>query len=68
MATNLSAFLAQNAKKVETVKYAASARFTDAEGQLVTMLTPGEFEDYSAKVLEVNGFVNDAELVDEAKN
>ena len=32
------------------------------------MLTPGEFEDYSAKVLEVNGFQNVQELVDEAKN
>lgn len=39
-----------------------------AEKLLVTMLTPGEFEDYSAKVLEVNGFQNTQELVDEAKN
>lgn len=39
-----------------------------AEQLLVTMLTPGEFEDYSAKVLEVNGFQNTQELVDEAKN
>ena len=39
-----------------------------AEKLITTMLTPGEFEDYSAKVLEVNGFQNVQELVDEAKN
>ena len=39
-----------------------------AENLIQTMLTPGEFEDYSAKVLEVNGFTSKAELVDEAKN
>lgn len=32
MAANLSAFLAQNVKKVETVKYAASDRMTDDAG------------------------------------
>jgi hypothetical protein len=39
-----------------------------AETLLVAMLTPGEFEDYSGKVLEVNGFTNQQELVDEVKN
>lgn len=40
-----------------------------AEDLLTTMLTPGEFDDYSTKVLEVNGFDNDAdELVEKAKN
>lgn len=39
-----------------------------AETLLQVMLTPGEFEDYSARVLEVNGFKNQNELVDEAKN
>lgn len=141
MAGNLSAFLAQNARKIETVKYAASDRFTDADGKpiaweigcitaaensrirqscmksvagakcgqttqqfdagmyqakiaarctlspdlndrtlqdsygvhtaeelIATMLSPGEFEDYSAKVLEVNGFQTDAERIEEAKN
>ena len=38
------------------------------EKLITTMLTPGEFEDYSAKVLEVNGFQNVQEMVDEAKN
>ncbi len=33
-----------------------------------TMLTPGEFEDYSTKVLQINGFQSDDELVEEAKN
>ena len=32
------------------------------------MLTPGEFEDYSTKVMQVNGFDSDADLVEEAKN
>jgi len=39
-----------------------------ADNLIQTMLTPGEFEDYSAKVLEVNGFTNKDELVDEVKN
>lgn len=39
-----------------------------AENLITAMLSPGEFEDYSAKVLEVNGFNNKEELVDEAKN
>ena len=39
-----------------------------AENLIATMLTPGEFEDYSAKVLEVNGFDDKNALVDEAKN
>lgn len=141
MAMNLSAFLAQNAKRIEKVKYAASGRFavdgapaewelgcitaaentrlrgtcmkqapvpgkrgqtamqfdagqyqmklcarcvlfpdlTDRELQdsygvqsaeelVSTMLTPGEFEDLCAKILEINGFKNDEELQEEAKN
>lgn len=142
MAKSLSAFLAQNAKKVDNVFYAASPRFIDEDGApmkweiccitskenaairktcmkmvpvpgrkgqftqdfdaqaylakiavrctifpdlnnaelqdsygamgaeklITTMLTPGEFEDYSSKVLEVNGFQSADELVDEAKN
>lgn len=38
------------------------------EELVVKMLLPGEFEDYSEKVLECNGFESVAELVDEAKN
>ena len=143
MAKSLSAFLAQNAKKIDNVLYVASERFVDPEtgkpmeweiccitadenvsirkscirsipvpgrkGQftqdfnanaylakvsarctvfpnlndgelqqsygaygadqlLATMLTPGEFEDYSTKVLEVNGFQSEEECKDEAKN
>lgn len=143
MAKNLSAFLAQNAKKVENVLYTASERFVDpesgkamaweiccitaaenqairkscmrtmavpgkkgqftqefdantylakvsvrctvfpnlndaelqksygvmgAEELLTTMLTPAEFEDYSTKVLTVNGFQTGDEMVSEAKN
>ena len=141
-AKTLSAFFAQNAKKVENVKYVASNRFLDEDGKpmeweiccitakenatlrkacqrqvpipgkknqftvdfdanaylamvsarctvfppldnaelqnsygvmdaptlIATMLTPGELEDYSAKVLEVNGFESAQELVDTAKN
>lgn len=143
MAKNLTAFLAQNAKKIKNVTFTASERFTDAEtgnavpweiccitaaenaavrkscmhtvpvqgrkGQftqefdandylakiavrctvypnlndaelqqsygvmsaeqlITTMLTPAEFEDYSAKVLAVNGFQSGEEMVNEAKN
>lgn len=143
MAKSLSAFLAQNAKKIDNVSFVTSERFVDpetgkpmeweigcitaeenvsirkscmktvqvpgrkgqftqdfdanaylakvaarctifpnlndgelqqsygvygAEQLLVTMLTPGEFEDYSTKVLEINGFQSDDEMVDEAKN
>lgn len=139
MAASLSAFLAQNARKIETTKFIASDRFKDAEGNPIpweigcitageanrirqscirqtgkrgqvtqsfdagayqaklaarctlypslddmdlqdsygvhtaeeliqTMLTPGEFEAYGAKVLEVNGFATTEEMVDEAKN
>ena len=39
-----------------------------AENLLQAMLRPGEFEDYSAMVLEVNGFKNKDDLIDEAKN
>lgn len=45
-----------------------SYKVMGADNLITTMLTPGEFEDYSAKVLEVNGFTNRDELVDEAKN
>lgn len=142
MAKDLSAFLAQNAKKIENVHFAASNRFVDENGKpieweiccitaaenanirkacmrsvpvigkkgqytqefdanaylalaaarctvfpnlndgelmasyhvngaadlLTTMLTPAEFEDYSTKVLEVNGFQTGEEMVEEAKN
>lgn len=140
---NLTAFLAQNAKKIDNVKYAASNRFTNpetdapmeweiccitaaenaairkscmrtisvpgrkgqftqdfdansylakvavrctvfpnlndaelqqsygvmgAEQLIATMLTPAEFEDYTTKVLETNGFQSSEEMVEEAKN
>lgn len=35
---------------------------------ITTMLTPAEFEDYSTKVLQVNGFQSGDEMVEEAKN
>ena len=141
MSKSLSAFLSQNAKKPENVKYVASKRFEEdgkpieweispitaaenvkirkdcmrmvpvagkrgqytqeldsngyqlkvavrctafpdlndtdlqnsynamnAEQLLVAMLTPAEFEDYSRKVFEANGFQTDDEIVEEAKN
>lgn len=143
MNKNLTAFLAQNAKKIDNVQYVASDRFVDpdtgeamsweiccitaaensairkscmrtvqvpgrkgqftqdfdanaylakvsvrctvfpnlndaelqqsygamgAEQLITTMLTPAEFEDYSTKVLEVNGFQSGEEMVAEAKN
>lgn len=39
-----------------------------AEQLITTMLTPAEFEDFSTKVLQVNGFQTGEELVEEAKN
>lgn len=39
-----------------------------AEQLITTMLTPAEFEDYSTKVLQVNGFQSSDEMVEEAKN
>ena len=143
MTKNLTAFLAQNAKKIENVSFAVSDRFVDpetgtpmpweiccitaaenasirkacmrtvpvpgkkgqftqdfdanaylakvavrctvfpdlnnaelqssygvmgAEQLITTMLTPAEFEDYSTKVLQVNGFQTGEEMVAEAKN
>lgn len=143
MTKNLSAFLAQNARKIDNVSFVASERFTDpetgapvpweiccvtaaensairrtcmrtipvpgrkgqftqdfdanaylakiavrctvypnlndaelmasygvngAENLIQTMLTPAEFEDYSSKVLEVNGFQAGDEMIEEAKN
>lgn len=143
MAKSLSAFLAQNAKKIDNTTYVVSDRFTDpetgkpmpweiccitaqenvnirktcmrtipvpgkkgqftqefdanaylakvcvrctvfpnlndaelqnsygvmgAEALITTMLTPAEFEDFSTKVLQVNGFQTGDELVEEAKN
>lgn len=142
MERSLSAFLAQNVKKVENTFYPASNRIVDAEGKpvdweiccitatensrirrscfntvpvagkrgqytqefdanlylakicvrttvfpnlnnkelqdsygvmsaeelITTMLTPGEFEDYSTKVMETNGFTDEKDLVKEAKN
>ncbi len=38
------------------------------EELLGKMLLGGEFDDYAAEVFRVNGFKNEAELVDEAKN
>lgn len=43
-------------------------QFMGAEQLITTMLTPAEFEDYSTKVLNVNGFQSGEEMVDEAKN
>ncbi|MFR0872548.1 MAG: phage tail assembly chaperone [Oscillospiraceae bacterium] len=39
-----------------------------AEQLITTMLTPAEFEDYSTKVLQINGFQSGDEMVEEAKN
>ncbi len=39
-----------------------------AEQLITTMLTPAEFEDYSTKVLQVNGFQSTDEMIEEAKN
>lgn len=40
-----------------------------AEDLITTMLTPGEFDEYSSKVLDINGFNDDkSELVEKAKN
>ena len=39
-----------------------------AEELIATMLTPAEFEDYSTKVLQTNGFQTGDEMVAEAKN
>ena len=39
-----------------------------AEQLITTMLTPAEFEDYSTKVLQVNGFQTGDEMVTDAKN
>lgn len=46
----------------------ASYGVNGAEKLVTTMLSAGEFEDYSAKILELNGFSAADELVDEAKN
>ena len=46
----------------------ASYGVMGAEKLITTMLTAGEFEDYSAKILELNGFSASDELIDEAKN
>ncbi len=39
-----------------------------AEQLVTTMLTPAEFESYSEKILQVNGFETGEDLVEEAKN
>lgn len=39
-----------------------------AEDLLTTMLSAGEFTAYSEKVLEINNFLDDDDLVEEAKN
>lgn len=142
MANSLSAFMAQNAKKVDNRKIVASPRFVGADGKpieweiqcitagenqklrkscvknvpiagkrgqyqqdfdtaayqaklaakctvfpdlndaelqesygvmgaeqlIATMLTFGEFDEYVAAILDLNGFTDMAEMVDEAKN
>lgn len=40
----------------------------DAEQLITTMLSPAEFEDYSTKVLEANGFQSGDSMIEEAKN
>ncbi len=39
-----------------------------AEELICGMLTPAEFEDLSKRVLEINGFKTEEELVEQAKN
>nr|DAX70746.1 MAG TPA: tail assembly chaperone protein [Caudoviricetes sp.] len=39
-----------------------------AEELISTMLTPGEFEDYATAVMKANGFDDEENLVEEAKN
>lgn len=39
-----------------------------AEELISTMLTPGEFEDYATAVMKANGFDDEKNLVEEAKN
>lgn len=142
MAKSLSAFMAQNAKKVDNVHFVASNRFVDENGEAIpweicgitaaentalrkscmrtipvpgrkgqftqefdanayltkvsvrctvfpnlhdadlqnsygvmgaeqliaAMLTPAEFEDYSTRVLETNGFQSGEDILEEAKN
>lgn len=46
----------------------ASYGVMGAEQLITTMLTPAEFEDYSTKVLQVNGFQTGDETVADAKN
>ena len=41
---------------------------TKPEDLVGTMLIGGEFDDYITEVFEVNGFKDEPELVDEAKN
>ena len=41
---------------------------TKPEDLVGAMLIGGEFEDYIKEVLRVNGFKDETELVDEAKN
>ena len=46
----------------------ASYGVMGAEQLITTMLTPAEFEDYSTKVLQVNGFQTGDEMAADAKN
>jgi len=39
-----------------------------AEQLITTMLTFGEFDEYVSAILDINGFADTQELVDEAKN
>ena len=62
MAKNLSAFLAQNARKVENRKFAASPRFTDENGKPmeweITCITAAENQKIrkeSIRNVQVNG-------------
>ncbi|MPN53391.1 hypothetical protein SDC9_201055 [bioreactor metagenome] len=43
-------------------------RVMSADDLLGTMLLAGERSELQSKVLEINGFKNDFELLDEAKN
>lgn len=63
---------AQNAKvrqKLWETKTApiATARAIQIQ-QPTTMLTFGEFDEYVSAILDINGFADTQELVDEAKN
>ncbi len=53
---------------LNSVQLQDSYKVKTAEDLLRTMLSAGEYEALGAKVLEVNGFKSEAQLVVEAKN